>query len=77
MKSFLVPLDGSKNSQRGLKKAIELAKPENHTIVGLHVIYAPPGILLGDHHKIKFKDELVKNSKKYFGDAKKYVKNQE
>ena len=70
MKSFLVPLDGSKNSQRGLKKSIELAKPENYTIVGLHVIYTPPGILLGNH-KIKFKDNLVKNSKKYFGDAKK------
>jgi len=28
MKLFLVPLDGSKNSQRGLKKAIELAKPK-------------------------------------------------
>lgn len=70
MKPILVPLDGSKNSQRGLGKAIELAKPENHTIVGLHVVYAPPGILLGSH-KIKFKDNLVKNSKKYFGEAKK------
>ena len=72
-KKILVSLDGSKNSQKGLKQAIELAKPENYTIVGLHVIYAPPGILLGDH-KIKFKDELVKNSRKYFRDAEQICK---
>jgi len=69
MTSFLVPLDGSKNSRRGLKKAIELAKPVNYAVIGLHVIYAPPGVLL--NHKIKFKNELVKSSRKYFGDAKK------
>lgn len=34
IKKILVPLDGSKNSLRGLDAAISLAKQTNATIVG-------------------------------------------
>ena len=39
---ILVPLDGSKNSIRGLETAITLARNCDATITGVHSIYAPP-----------------------------------
>lgn len=39
---ILVPLDGSKNSQRGLETAISLARQCGATITGVFSIYAPP-----------------------------------
>jgi len=39
---ILVPLDGSKNSVRGLETAITLARNCDATITGIHSIYAPP-----------------------------------
>jgi len=39
---ILVPLDGSKNSVRGLETAITLARSCDATITGIHSIYAPP-----------------------------------
>ena len=39
---ILVPLDGSKNSIRGLEMAITLARNCNATITGIYSIYAPP-----------------------------------
>ena len=39
---ILVPLDGSKNSVRGLETAIALARNCDATITGVHSIYAPP-----------------------------------
>ena len=42
VKRFLVPLDGSKNSMRGLVKAISLAKKSETEILGLHVIEISP-----------------------------------
>ena len=39
---ILVPLDGSKNSVRGLEMAITLARNCNATITGFYSIYAPP-----------------------------------
>ena len=42
VKRFLVPLDGSKNSMRGLDKAISLAKKSETEIIGLHVIEISP-----------------------------------
>ncbi len=39
---ILVPLDGSKNSIRGLETAITLAKSCGATITGFYAIYAPP-----------------------------------
>jgi nucleotide-binding universal stress UspA family protein len=42
IKKILVPLDGSKNSIRGLDMAISLARQFKATIVGICVIYAAP-----------------------------------
>ncbi|RMW39713.1 MAG: universal stress protein [Nitrosopumilus sp.] len=39
---ILVPLDGSKNSQRGLETAISLARQCGATITGVFSIHAPP-----------------------------------
>ncbi len=39
---ILVPLDGSKNSVRGLETAITLARGCGATITGIYSIYAPP-----------------------------------
>ena len=39
---ILVPLDGSKNSIRGLETAITLARSCGATITGIYSIYAPP-----------------------------------
>lgn len=39
---ILVPLDGSKNSVRGLKLAISIARNCRATITGIYSIYAPP-----------------------------------
>jgi nucleotide-binding universal stress UspA family protein len=42
IKKILVPLDGSKNSLRGLDKAISLARQFEAILVGLCVIYSAP-----------------------------------
>jgi nucleotide-binding universal stress UspA family protein len=39
---ILVPLDGSKNSQRGLELAISIARQFGATITGVYSIYAAP-----------------------------------
>jgi nucleotide-binding universal stress UspA family protein len=47
IKKILVPLDGSKNSIRGLDMGISLARQCGATIVGLYVIYIPTHSELG------------------------------
>lgn len=42
IKKILVPLDGSKNSIRGLDMAISVARGCHATITGIYAIYAPP-----------------------------------
>ena len=42
IKKILVPLDGSKNSLRGLEMAIVLARQCGATITGAYSIHAPP-----------------------------------
>lgn len=42
IKKILVPLDGSKNSIRGLEVAISIARSCHATITGVYAIYAPP-----------------------------------
>lgn len=42
IKKILVPLDGSKNSIRGLDTAISIARNCQATITGVYAIYAPP-----------------------------------
>jgi len=66
IKRILVPLDGSRNSERGLDKAIYLAKKCGATIFGIHVIYTPKygGFqriysLNGNFHDIKKRVEMM------------------
>jgi len=41
IKNILVPIDGSKNSYRGLDKAISIAKGDSATITGIYVFHLP------------------------------------
>lgn len=43
IKKILVPLDGSKNSVRGLESAIHLANEHEAALVAIHVIHTPHG----------------------------------
>ncbi len=65
---ILVPLDGSKNSVRGLETAITLARNCGATITGFYSIYAPP------HSEFKgvgsVEKSLNKEVKKFMGEAK-------
>ncbi|NIP62191.1 MAG: universal stress protein [Nitrosopumilaceae archaeon] len=68
LKKILVPLDGSKNSLRGLNHAIDLAKSSNSSIVGLYVLKIPPVHAISSKH---FLDSKLK------GVAKKILKEAE
>ena len=46
IKRILVPIDGSKNSLRGLDQAISIARHCGAVLVGINVINVPPGIVL-------------------------------
>ena len=63
-----MPLDGSKNSVRGLETAITLARNCDATITGVHSIYAPP------HSEFKGVGSVEEayniNMKKFIGEAK-------
>ena len=65
---ILVPLDGSKNSIRGLETAITLARECGATITGVYSIHAPP------HSEFKgvgsVEKSLNKEVEKFMGDAK-------
>jgi len=69
IKKILVPLDGSKNSMRGLDMAIGLARKLEAVIIGIIVIYAPPrsefrgtgSVEKGSIEKIKKFMNVVKN----------------
>jgi nucleotide-binding universal stress UspA family protein len=65
---ILVPLDGSKNSQRGLEMAISVARQFGATITGVYSIYAPP------HSEFRgvgsVEDSLNEEVKKIMGNAK-------
>jgi nucleotide-binding universal stress UspA family protein len=57
IKKILVPIDGSKNSMRGLNEAIYFARQCHAVIIGLYVIQVPPGIVL---NKIKLESGSLK-----------------
>ena len=65
---ILVPLDGSKNSQRGLEMAISVARQYGATITGMYSIYAPP------HSEFRgvgsAEESLNREAKKFLDDAK-------
>ncbi len=69
IKKILVPLDGSKNSMRGLDEAIYLAKQCNATITGLYVTpLSPPKT---DEQVSYIEKYLLKNAQKFMEKAKK------
>ena len=57
IKKILVPFDGSKNSLRGLDEAIFFARQCQATLIGIHIISVPPGMVLN-------KKKLESGSKK-------------
>ena len=57
IKNILVPIDGSKNSYRGLDKAMSIAKGDSTTITGIYVFHLPR--LAG----IKFTKKMEKDAR--------------
>jgi len=68
IKKILVPMDGSKNSLRGLDTAIYLARQCHATLTGLYVMPIYPKALL--LKPIPYEAELVKIAKKFLEKAK-------
>lgn len=67
MRKILVPLDGSTSSNRGLKKAIELAKKDQSEIIGIHISFVSPSYALSKAKVTKFPkgvSDIVKNAQK-------------
>ena len=65
---ILVPMDGSKNSWRGMEMAISVARQFGATITGMYSIYAPP------HSEFRgvgsVEKSFNKEVKKFLNDAK-------
>jgi nucleotide-binding universal stress UspA family protein len=70
MRKILVALDGSKNSIRGLSKAIEMAKEDGAKIIGLNVVQVPISYFVS-RPKMKIEEGMIKTSKKILQNAKK------
>ena len=68
IKKILVPLDGSKNSLRGLDEAIYLARQCQAVITGLYVIPIFPRNLLDAI--MPFQIHLTKEARKFMDNAK-------
>ncbi len=68
IRNILVPIDGSKNSFRGLDDAIELARDFHATITGIYVRHMSGIYPL---HPLGFLDpSMVKKAKKFLASAK-------
>ena len=68
IKKILVPLDGTKNSFRGLNKAILVASYTHSPITGLYVIpFVRPA---RDVYSASYRQDLVKHAKKFMKKAK-------
>lgn len=68
IKKILVPIDGSKNSFRGLDYAIYLARQCGSTVTGLNVIpFYPKSLLLTP---ISYEKELINKAKEFMTKAK-------
>ena len=68
IKKILVPLDGSKNSLRGLDEAIYLARQCHATITGLYVIPIYPRNFADA--TMPFQIHLTKSAKNFMNNAK-------
>ena len=75
IKNILVPLDGSKNSVRGLTYAIDLAKQNNATILGIHVM--PTSLLHSAWRPSNLKEEMLKNAKHIINSARKHTEKED
>ncbi|MBI5859152.1 MAG: universal stress protein, partial [Nitrosarchaeum sp.] len=60
LKKILVPLDGSKNSLRGLDMALAFAKPTESTVIGLNVFSLPSVITSSSNMKNKIRKKSEK-----------------
>jgi nucleotide-binding universal stress UspA family protein len=66
LNKILVPLDGSKNSLRGLKFALILAKQSGSSVIGLNVISIPiflKTLPIVIHKKEQKSKEIIKQAK--------------
>lgn len=70
MTKILVALDGSKNSIRGLEKAIEIARADKSKIIGVNIIELPLSYFI-TRPKREIKDNISKKSKTIMEQAKK------
>ncbi len=68
---ILVPLDGSKNSLRGLDRAIEIAKESDAEITGFYVFHLP--LYAGIKYTKKMKDDAQDKAVKAIGPAMRRV----
>ena len=66
---ILVPLDGSKNSQRGLDRAISIAQSSGAEITGFYVFHLP--ISAGIRFSKKMRDDAQEKAVKAIGPAMK------
>jgi len=66
-KKILVPLDGSANANRGLDRAIEIAKESNAEITGFYVFHLP--LTAGIKYTKKMKDDAQDKAVKAIGPA--------
>src|SRR5574341_1892674 len=68
IRKILVPMDGSKNSFRGLDYAIHIARQCGATVTGINVIpFYPKSLLLTP---ISYEKELTKKAKEFMTKAK-------
>ncbi|MCH7968914.1 MAG: universal stress protein [Thaumarchaeota archaeon] len=75
IKNILVPLDGSKNSVRGLTHAIDLAKQNKATILGIHVM--PTSFLYSACRPSNLKEEMLKNAKRIMKSVRKQTEKED
>ena len=69
---ILVPLDGSKNSMRGLDKAISIAKESGAEITGFYVFHLP--LAAGFKYTQKMRDDAQDKAVKAIGPAMRKTK---
>ena len=71
IKKILVPLDGSKNSLRGLDQAIYFSKVCGATITGVTVLGQLP--VTGIHNVASWRKNWIKEAKKLLAKARKHA----
>ncbi len=70
IRTILVPLDGSKNSIKGLEEAIYIAQLSGAKITMLHVISGLPPIPITDSI-FEYRKHMTKHAMEFFGEARK------